>query len=91
MRRPLSNVSRAEWEILSKLIAKAREDAGLSQSEVARRLNRRQAYIWKIENSQQRIDPLELIELCRAMGISATPMFAEFETEVLRRKQSETL
>jgi transcriptional regulator with XRE-family HTH domain len=80
-------VSRAEWDELSKLLTRAREEAGLSQSEVARRLNRRQAYVWKIENGQQRIDPLELIDLCRVMGNDASTLFAEFEKAVAVRRQ----
>lgn len=66
MRRSLSNVARGEWLVLVRALVAVRNDAGLSQSELARRLGRRQSYIWKVENAQQRIDILEFFDICRS-------------------------
>ncbi len=78
VRRSLTNVARAEWLHLVQALVAVRVDAGLSQSELARRLGRRQSYVWKVENSQQRIDVVELIEICRACGASPEAVFSKF-------------
>jgi len=45
--------------MISKL-KKAREEAGLTQVEVAQKLSKHQSYISKVENCQRRVDILEL-------------------------------
>lgn len=82
MRRSLTNVARAEWLLLVQALVAVREQSGLSQSELARRLGRRQSYVWKIENSQQRIDLLELVEICRACGASSEEVIGKVIREL---------
>ena len=52
-----------EYRAIVKRLIEARENAGLTQVEVAEKLGRGQSYISKIENCQRRIDALELKEL----------------------------
>lgn len=52
--------------MIDRLVA-LRHDAGLTQRDVAERLNEPRAYVSKIEQSQQRLDPLQLIEWLRAI------------------------
>jgi len=51
-------------EIILKII-KSRNEAGLSQKDVARIINKTQSYISKIENCQLRIDVVQLGELAK--------------------------
>lgn len=88
MRRSLTNVARAEWLLLVQALVAVREEAGLSQSELARRLGRRQSYVWKIENSQQRIDLLELIEICQKCGANPETVVSKFLTDLSQAKKS---
>ena len=44
-----------------------RHEAGLTQRDVADRLGVVQAYVWKVEKYQQRLDPLQLVEFLRAI------------------------
>jgi transcriptional regulator with XRE-family HTH domain len=46
----------------------ARNAAGLTQAEVARRLNRYQSFVATIEAGQRRIDLVEFLDLARAIG-----------------------
>lgn len=55
-------------EIIARLRA-AREHLGLSQAEVATRLGKPQPYVAKVETCERRIDLLETLELCSALGI----------------------
>lgn len=41
-------------------LRKAREDAGLTQAEVAAQLNRPQSFVSKCESGERRIDPVDL-------------------------------
>lgn len=43
------------------LLQKARKDAGFSQSEAARRLGKTQAFIWKCETGERRVDFVEAV------------------------------
>lgn len=50
----------------------ARERAGLSQSEAARRLGQHQSYIWKCENGVRRVDVVELSAFAKLYGVPVT-------------------
>jgi transcriptional regulator with XRE-family HTH domain len=59
----------------------AREEAGLTQAELARRVGKDQSYISIIEGSQRRVDVLEFVALARALGADEVELF----TAVARR------
>ena len=46
----------------------AREEAGLTQVELGKRLRRPQAFVSKIERGLRRVDVLEFLEIARAVG-----------------------
>lgn len=66
---------------LRKLLTKARKDAKMTQTELAVRLHRRQAYVSRIERGERRIDVVEFLELAHALGINAGHFIAEFERQ----------
>lgn len=49
-------------KVIEKL-KKAREDSGLNQNDVAKKLGRTQSYISKIESGQRKVDIVQLQEL----------------------------
>ncbi len=55
-----SGIYSKEHKLLIKRLVQARKEAGLSQIEAAKRLNRSQSYISKIEVGQRKIDVIEL-------------------------------
>ena len=49
-----------EYESLVERLRKAREDAGMTQEEVAELFGRPQSFLSKVESGERRIDPVEL-------------------------------
>lgn len=54
-----------EHKSIIKRLQKARREAGLKQTDVAKKLGRIQSYISKIEQGERRIDIVELKQLAR--------------------------
>lgn len=55
----------SEYKTIIEKLRKAREKTGLTQQEVAEKLDKPQSYISKIERGERRIDVVELAELAR--------------------------
>ncbi|WP_415256543.1 helix-turn-helix domain-containing protein [Sulfitobacter sp.] len=58
-------------QALCKKLISERQAAGLTQVDLAKKLRCHQSLIARIESGERRIDVVELIVLCRAIGCSA--------------------
>lgn len=65
------------------LLRKARERAGHTQGEVARMLGRPQSYVSKVETCERRIDVVELLQMCRIIGVTLTEIIPTEFLDVL--------
>lgn len=54
--------------VVVETLRKARKAAGMTQRQLADRLQRDQSWISLIEGSQRRVDVVEFIEIARALG-----------------------
>lgn len=61
-----------KYEKLRVLLIEARKDAGLTQDEVAGRLERPQSFVWKVENGVRKLDVIEFLELAKVIGFDPT-------------------
>lgn len=68
-------------EALREALIAAREEAGMTQSDLAKKLNCYQSFVARIESGERRIDVVELIVLARSIGTSPTELFALAEQE----------
>lgn len=59
-----------KYELFQRLLIQAREDAGLSQQDVADRLGRHQTYVSKCERGERRMDLIEFLEIAKAIGFN---------------------
>jgi transcriptional regulator with XRE-family HTH domain len=59
---------------LTRFLRELRDDADLRQADLAARLGRPQSFVSKYESGERHLDVLDLLAVCRALGIS----FAEF-------------
>lgn len=78
-RNVVATLHRPEYSLLISMLKEARQDAGLTQSELARRAGMSQPRMWDIEAERRRMDALELLDLLRALSISAPDFIADYE------------
>ena len=68
-----------EYERIVALLRQIREQAGLSQAELAKRLQRPRTFVTKCELGERRIDLLEWLEFCRACKINPAHFLVQLE------------
>jgi transcriptional regulator with XRE-family HTH domain len=64
-----------EYRQLVTLIEETRKSVGLTQQEVARRLQKPQSYIAKVEGAERRIDVIEFIAFAKAYEVDPLELF----------------
>lgn len=57
------------YEHFRALLVTAREKAGLTQAGIAGRLGRPQSFVAKYEGGERRLDVVEFMEICEALGV----------------------
>lgn len=60
----------AQRNRMTDLLRDVRLEAGLTQVELAARIDNDQAYVSRYESGQRRLDVLEVREICQAIGIT---------------------
>jgi transcriptional regulator with XRE-family HTH domain len=55
-----------EYQVFLKNLKQARKEAGLTQVEIAKKLNQPQSYISKCESGEKRVDVIELLKFAKA-------------------------
>jgi len=73
-----------ELVVLGNVLVRARERAGLKQSEVAARLALPASYLSKVENGTRRLDVIEFIQIAQAMDSDPAEIIRELR-KALRR------
>jgi len=61
------------------LLLSAREAAGLTQTEVAARLKRPQSFVAKYEGGERRLDLVEFVLVCEALGADPHVILAVYQ------------
>ena len=74
-----------EHQRLVALLRELRENAGLRQADVAKRLRRPQSFVSKYEAGQRRLDLVELSQLAGVFGLSLFDLVEQFEATRPRR------
>ncbi|MCH7805992.1 MAG: helix-turn-helix transcriptional regulator [Proteobacteria bacterium] len=58
------------YQKLCKLLREGRKKAGLTQTEVAKRLGRPQSFVAKYELGERRLDVIEFMDIAGAIGMN---------------------
>lgn len=71
-----------EYRSAINAINRARQELGISQRELARRLGKYPSFVNKIEKLERRLDILEFIAISEALGIAADELLARIRKEL---------
>lgn len=77
--RPMRDASETQKQRFRELLRDLREETGLRQVDLAKRLNRPQSFVSKYESGEKTLDFFELREVCRALEISMNEFVRRFE------------
>ncbi len=72
-----------EHQVLADLLRDLRTEAGLTQVELAARLDRPQSLVSGYESGQRRVDVVELRSIAHALGTTLPTVIERFERAVL--------
>lgn len=75
-----------EYSALLRRLVAARKGADVTQQELAARLGRPQSFVSKYERQERRLDVIEFIEICRALGMAAAGLVQELEERSARTR-----
>ncbi len=67
----------AEYRRLVEALRRARERAGLTQEQVAQRLELYASFVSKCESGERRLDVVELAAFCRLYGVDIADLLRE--------------
>lgn len=73
------SIHSAEYRRLCALLRQLREEAGLTQAQVAERLDEPQSFVSKYEAGERRLDVIELRQVAKALGASLQVIVARLE------------
>ena len=65
---------------LVSLLREMRIEAGLTQVDLAARIEKDQAYVSRYESGQRRLDVLEVREICQAVGVTLEKFVKRLES-----------
>jgi len=68
-----------EYEYFRTILVAAREKAGLTQAEVSARMGRPQSFVAKYEGGERRLDVVEFVEVCAALGVDPHAVLTELQ------------
>ena len=74
-----------DYKVFRELLRTVREDAGLTQRDVAGALEVHQSYVSKYESGERRLDVVELRKVCMAMKIPLSTFIKRLEARLRKR------
>ena len=73
-----------EYAVLLRLLREARERAGVTQVELAAKLEQSQSFVSKVELGDSRLDLVQLRTILAAVGVRLADFVERFELELRR-------
>ncbi len=71
-----------EYAVVVRLLRKARERAGITQVELAKRIGLTQSQVSKIERGESRLDLVQVRTVCRVIGLTLIEFVKALEAEL---------
>lgn len=70
------------YDLFRELLKELRESKGVTQAQLAKRLEIPQSYVSKYETGERRLDFVETAEICEALGVKTADFANLFESRV---------
>lgn len=70
------------------LLIEARNSAGLTQIDLARKLGRPQSFVSKYERGERRLDVIEFLEVAYALGIDPPQFIRKLQQAALAKRRT---
>ncbi len=77
-----------EYQVFLEQLRAAREEAGLTQRQVAERLGRSQSFVAKCEQGHNRVDVAQLVEFCRVLEIPLLDFMKRYADALASRSRT---
>ena len=71
-----------EYSAVIRLLRQAREDAGLTQVDLAKRLGQTQSFVSKFERGDRRLDIIQLRTILSHLGVTLAEFVQRLESEL---------
>lgn len=81
-------VDQKNYQLVGKVLIRARERSGLTQEDVADSLKKPQSFVSSYERGQRRIDVLELLLIAKALGGDPVQLFDEIAASASKGKRA---
>jgi transcriptional regulator with XRE-family HTH domain len=66
-----------EYKVVVETLVAMRKDAGMTQRELAAKLQREHSFVWRIESGERRLDVLEFNWVCQALNRDASEVYSQ--------------
>lgn len=75
----LKQLRSSRHRALINVLVTARQEAGLTQRQLAARLKRSNSFVWKIEAGERQVNVLEFMEIAKLLNVSASALISRVE------------
>lgn len=75
-----------EYSTVIRLLRQSRDDAGLTQVDLAKRLGQTQSFVSKFERGDRRLDIIQLRTILSHLGVTLAEFVLRLETELRGKK-----
>ena len=82
MASQLKSLHATRAQELRRRLREAREQLGLTQVDLARRLTKPQSFVSKFENGERRLDVIEYLAVCEALALSAVDILHSVQESI---------
>ncbi|TCK99468.1 helix-turn-helix protein [Shimia isoporae] len=78
----MKKIQRSDYKALRTCLKEMRKQNGFTQIQLAEAIGADQSDISKIERGERRLDVVELVHICRALGIATETFIAALEAHL---------
>lgn len=79
----MKSIFTSEYGFILERLISARNEAGLTQSQLAQKLGKPQSFVSKVERHERRLDVVEFVIMCKELDVAPRKILADLEARLL--------